>query len=143
MDIVDNAPLPSGADSNELRDLIAWALETEARSGDWSVAVVLTGDMELRALHRQFMGIDSETDVMTFPTAVGDDVTGGDIVISVERATEQAPDWGQSAWDEVRFLAVHGALHLCGWRDETTAEREAMLERQRLLIAGFDRRSPR
>jgi probable rRNA maturation factor len=140
VDVIVETPLPVDANVDALGELVRWAIEEEDRRGDWLVAIVLTGDPRLRELHRQFMGIDSETDVMTFPSGEGDDVTGGDIVISVERATAQAPDWGLSAWDEVRFLAVHGALHLCGWRDETEEKREGMLQRQQQLIAAFDAR---
>jgi probable rRNA maturation factor len=58
----------------------------------------------------------------------------GDIVVSVERATEQAEagrggQAGDLRWspaDELRLLVVHGALHLCGWDHAEPAERTAM-----------------
>ena len=50
----------------------------------------------------------------------------------------EPPDWGQTTWDEIRFLVVHAVLHLCGWVDEDDADRDAMLDRQRALIAAFD-----
>src|SRR5262249_3205892 len=91
-------------------------------------------DAHLRRLHRDFMGIDEETDVMTFPH--GDD-QGGDIVISIERAAEQALAYGYAAGEEVEFLAVHGVLHLCGWNDETPTQRAAMLARQTEIVEAF------
>ena len=53
----------------------------------------------------------------------------GDIVISTERAIEQAPD---APADELRQLLVHGVLHICGWDHAKTIERDAMraLERE-------------
>ncbi|MER3437103.1 MAG: rRNA maturation RNase YbeY, partial [Chloroflexota bacterium] len=78
------------------------------------MSFALTTDEHLRELHHRFMGIDEETDVMTFPLDE-DGEHGGDIVISVDRAEEQAAETGHGLSDEIRFLAVHGLLHLCGW----------------------------
>ena len=86
------------------------------------------------------MGLDTPTAVMTFPSD-GEEggAGGGDIVVSVERAAEQAVDFGQTPAEEIRFLVVHGLLHLCGWDDATTAQRTRMLERQSELLSAFDR----
>ena len=138
VDILTEVPIPEGADINSLALLVERVLLEEEQTGDWSIAIVLTSDEALRALHLQHMGIDSETDVMTFPTDGPEGTGGGDIVISVERATQQAPDWGQTTWDEIRFLVVRGVLHLRGWVDEDDADRDAMLDRQRALIAAYD-----
>jgi probable rRNA maturation factor len=140
VDVIAESVLPEDTKSEELGNLVRHVLEREGQHGDWSVAVVLTSDQALRALHRDFMGIDAETDVMTFPSdgEPGGSARGGDIVVSVDRATVQAPEFGLSPWDEIRFLVVHGALHLCGWDDTSPVERAAMLARQRELIAEFD-----
>ena len=104
------------------------------------VTVVLTNDAQLRAQHHRFMGIDSETDVMTFPLGDdGGDAQGGDIVVSVERAAAQADDYGLSVAEEVRFLVVHGLLHLCGWNDHEEEERARMWDEQRRLLDAFNR----
>ena len=96
----------------------------------------------LQALHRDFMGIDTPTDIMTFPTDdEGEGCRGGDLVISVDHARTQAGAWGMSPADEIRFLVVHGLLHLLGWRDDTDEERERMLERQQALLDSWQRRS--
>lgn len=136
--VEDDRALPG--DPDHLVPLIRFALAEERAVGHWEVRVAICDDSNLRRLHRQFMGIDSETDVMTFPADESSPAGGGgDIAISMDRATEQATDWGHSAWDEIRFLAVHGVLHLCGWDDEEPADRERMLTRQREIIDCFDR----
>ena len=122
-------------DDAEIRELIDRALDAEEAVGAWEVSVVLVDDDELRALHRDFMDIDEPTDVMTFP--VGEDEereAGGDIVISVDRAADQGPEHGHTTAQEIRFLIVHGVLHLCGWDDHSDADRAAMLERQRVIL---------
>lgn len=67
----------------------------------------------------------------------------GDIVVSVERAAEQAAEGrggqtGDVRWstgDELRLLATHGALHLCGWDHAEPAEEAAMRKLERMLLA--------
>jgi len=67
----------------------------------------------------------------------------GDIVVSVERAAEQASDGrggqtGNVRWttrDELRLLVTHGTLHLCGWDHAEPAEEAAMRALERRLLA--------
>lgn len=139
LEVVAEVAPTAGLALADLRALVQWTLCREGATGRWEVSVVLTGDAELRELHRRFMGLDSATDVMTFPLDdAGGSPRGGDVVVSVERAAEQAPEFGFSTAREVRFLALHGLLHLLGWDDATEADRAAMLERQTALLTAFD-----
>jgi probable rRNA maturation factor len=143
IDVIVETDHPPQIEAAELAELVRFALERSGAAGRWSIALVLTWDRRLRELHRDFMGIDEETDVMTFP-AVDDAtgaVTGGDIVISVERAAEQAAEEGHGTVDEIRFLAVHGLLHLVGWDDATADERARMHARQAIILEEFGRRA--
>ncbi len=134
-----NHPLPVDLDVERLERLVVFALQAEERGRGWSVSVVLVGDPELQELHRRFMDIDEPTDCMTFPRdPEHDDEPGGDIVISVDRAAEQGPESGLNTAAEVRFLAVHGVLHLCDWDDQTNEDRAAMHSRQREIIEQFE-----
>lgn len=148
--LVIETDLPPNLDPERLEPLVASVLAAERATGDWTIAVALVGDDRLRRLHRDFMGIDEATDVMTFPHAGADaDVgaePGGDIAISVDRAIDQAADHDLDPAAEIRFLLVHGLLHLCGWDDQTPSARATMLARQATLIEAFesppDRRPP-
>jgi rRNA maturation RNase YbeY len=131
----------AGADEERLGAIVPYVLGAEGQSGKWEVALVLTDDRRLSDLHARFMGIDENTDVMTFPFDPAGPARGGEIVVSVERAAEQAAEHGQTAAGEVEFLLVHGLLHLCGWDDLMPSAREAMLARQSGLLAAFDRES--
>jgi rRNA maturation RNase YbeY len=94
-----------------------------------ALAVRLTTDAELRALNRDFRGVDAPTDVLAFP---GDDRSHtGDVAISVERALAQAPGDPQS---ELRLLAVHGLLHCVGHDHAEAAEAATMTELTRELL---------
>lgn len=133
--VVCEVPIPEPAYEQALADLVRHALRIEGRTGDWEVSLALMSDDDLRRLHRDFMGLDTVTDVMTFPHGEGQQ--GGDIAISVERATEHAYELGMAAWEEIRFLAVHGVLHLCGWNDGNDASRQRMLDRQDEIISSW------
>ena len=133
--IVEQMPIPTPGDAVALESVVRFALALEGQSGEWDLAVALMSDGDLRRLHRDFMGLDSATDIMTFPR--GGDERGGDIAISVERAAEQADDLGMTAWEEVRFLAVHGVLHLTGWDDADDESRRRMLARQAEIVQGW------
>jgi probable rRNA maturation factor len=91
-----------------------------------SVNVQFVDDAHMRELNRQFRRIDSTTDVLTFDWDDAWSPPLGEIAISVETAQRQAELRGVSPEDELVFLAIHGALHLCGLDDDTDAQRAEM-----------------
>jgi probable rRNA maturation factor len=84
------------------------------------VNVLVTSNLELRALNRRFRGKDQPTDVLSFVPEPGF-VNGlaGDIAISAEIARENARRLGHSAAQEIKILALHGVLHLAGYDHES------------------------
>lgn len=89
------------------------------------VTVRVVSDVEMKRLNRAWKGKNRPTDVLAFET--------GDIVVSIETAARQAKEAGHSLRRELVHLAVHGALHLAGWRDGSAAQRAAM-ERETVRI---------
>jgi probable rRNA maturation factor len=139
-DIFIESPVPPEITEDRLVALLAFGLTAENAAGSWHVELVLGDDDLLRRLHREFMGLDSPTDIMTFPDHEPDadeSGSGGQIYISVERAAEQAADYGQTVSDEIAFLVLHGVLHLCGWDDATDGDRAAMLDHQARVLGAF------
>lgn len=102
------------------------------------LTVVLTGDARLRALNRQYRGIDKPTDVLSFGDVEQMGESGnlylGDVVISVPRARAQAKAAGHSLSAELQLLAVHGALHLLGHDHATPAQRRKMWAAQDAIL---------
>ena len=142
--LVTEADAPPGVASDELETLVRFVLSSEGAKGFWEITVALVDDARLRALHRDFMGIDTPTDIMTFPADESSGETlGGELVISVDHAMTQAVAWDLSPGEEIAFLVVHGLLHLCGWRDDTDEQRARMLERQQVLIAEWRQQASR
>jgi len=126
-------------------------LEKEQCPYEAQVNVVLTDNEGIRELNKTYRGIDSETDVLSFPNvdfeARGifeipkeremdyfDPDTGelllGDIMISVEKVFSQAQSFGHSVKREFAFLIAHSMLHLCGYDHMDEDERKEMEDRQ-------------
>ncbi len=98
------------------------------------LTVVLTDDAHLRQLNRDYLGIDSPTDVLSFPASETDPETGtyylGDVLISIPRAQAQAQEAGHSLESEVQLLVVHGVLHLLGYDHAKKGEKSRMWSAQ-------------
>jgi probable rRNA maturation factor len=97
---------------------------------DADLTLVLTGDSQIQALNRDFLGKDAPTDVLSFPADEPDPQTGrrylGDVLVSLPRATEQAGERGHSVEAEVQLLVVHGVLHLLGHDHAEAGEKASM-----------------
>lgn len=104
--------------------------------GNSTIAVRISGDRELRRLHRDYAGDDSTTDVLSF---AGSGNHLGDIAISWPTTVRQAADYGNDDQTEVALLSIHGMLHLLGWDHQTPTERREMtrLERAALKQSGL------
>ena len=111
------------------------ALEEEEIDEDAQVSVTLVDNEAIREINREHRDIDRATDVLSFPLGDEDSFdtdpeTGaillGDIVISLERADEQAKEYGHSFRREVAFLITHSLFHLLGY-DHVNGEEEEKL----------------
>lgn len=124
--------------------------EMEECDFDGEVSVTLVDNKEIHALNLEHRGIDRPTDVLSFPMLEfdedgiaddcefdtdGDLVLLGDIVISMERASEQAKEYGHSLIREVAFLTAHSMLHLLGYDHVDDEEGEKiMCEKQDIVL---------
>lgn len=86
------------------------------QSGELSLAFV--DDKTLASIHADFMDDPSPTDVITFPAEPAMQ-SAGEILISVDRAIEQAHRQGAPLSHELSLYIVHGWLHLAGHEDNT------------------------
>ena len=90
---------------------------------------VFTDDKELRKINMEFLKRTYNTDVITFNYSDSGTVNG-EIYISVERARENANEFGVSLINEVIRLMIHGSLHLCGYNDEAEIEKGVMQKKE-------------
>ncbi|CAA9569534.1 MAG: Metal-dependent hydrolase YbeY, involved in rRNA and/or ribosome maturation and assembly [uncultured Thermomicrobiales bacterium] len=138
------------ADEADLRDLVLHTLAAEGIAEPVALTVVLVDDPTIHDLNRRFLDHDEPTDVITFGLVEGTNDEGtpfilpseeavrqlGEIYISCERAADQSGEWASDPAREIRFLAIHGVLHLLGWDDATPPERARMLARQEEILDG-------
>ena len=140
---------------------MAAALDAVRAPAPASIGLILSDDAELTALNETHMGGAGPTDVLSFPLlppsafargAAAPAVPRpprtrihlGDIVVSVERAIEQAEagrggQTGDVRWspaDELRLLVTHGALHICGYDHAEATEETEMRALERKLLSG-------
>ena len=100
------------------------SLVSEGIEADTEISVTFVDNARIRELNREFRGIDTDTDVLSFPLLEKEELKTidptlplalGDIVISVEKAMEQAESFGHSIEREISFLTVHSMFHLLGY----------------------------
>ena len=108
------------------RALAACEAESSAKPLPAQIEVTLLSDAAITKVHRDFMGIDGPTDVLTFEH--------GELLIGVPTARRYAAEYGCPLDEELARYIVHGLLHLRGWRDAVPKERAAMHRRQESIL---------
>lgn len=107
------------------------------------IDLTLVDNAIIQEINRDYREKDMATDVLSFPQYErDDDLTGeeyllyGDVVISLERAKEQAEEYNHSLNRELCYLFVHSLLHLRGYDHMTESEKEEMrAHEERILLA--------
>ena len=128
-----------------VRAAVLATLDYEGYKSECELSVTFTDNQGIQAVNREYRGIDRPTDVLSFPLtdfeggqeppADEPAVSLGDVIISLERAKEQAEEFGHSFEREVAFLTVHSTLHLLGYDHELSEEDDAdMRQRQRAIL---------
>lgn len=127
-----------------LKKAVSAVLGYEKFGDPAEVSITLVDNAQIRELNREYREKDTATDVLSFPLidfyqgevpTPGVRVGLGDIVISLERAKEQALELEHSYERETAFLCVHSMLHLLGYDHERSAEdEEDMCRRQREIM---------
>lgn len=127
---------------------------------DGQVTVTITDDAGIREYNREYRRIDSATDVLSFPLndfyrgvpgeelgelmdPVSCSVPLGDMIISIQRAREQAREYGHGLARECAYLTVHSMLHLLGYDHVDEGEEKAAMREQEeaiLALLGLSRR---
>ena len=138
--------------SAELRTLVKAViyetLEYEDFGRSAEVSVTFVNDAGMRIINQRYRGVDSATDVLSFPIISDEDGDSdvdssngaamlGDIVISLERARRQAAQYGHSYTREVAFLTVHSVLHLLGYDHLTSEADDADMRRRQDAVLEY------
>ena len=107
------------------------------------IELMICDDSRMRSINLESRGIDSTTDVLSFPYDSGEfdtlDMSHmplGSIVISIDRARAKADELGHSIDDELTLLFTHGLLHIVGFDHER--DNGEMRDEESKIIAKFD-----
>lgn len=138
IDISFAVDLKDGCDAEEIiRRAAEFAMRKLKKQA--SVNITVVSAEEIRRLNREFRDIDRVTDVLSFPAWDGSmyDITDGflgDIAICLERACEQAVEYGHSVERELAFLTVHGMLHIMGYDHIKPEDEKIMFPLQEKIL---------
>ena len=138
--------------AGQVTRVIQAALEAERVKLPCEVNVLFTDDPGIQAVNREMREIDRPTDVLSFPMfelepgvppegeAHLDPETGlcplGDMCISLERAEEQAREYGHAKRRELSYLVVHSVLHLLGYDHLDEGPQKAQMRAREEAILG-------
>ncbi len=129
-----------------LRKIISQTLRNELASEDKEVSLALVNNKKISELNEKFRGVRRITDVLAFSLG-GEFVSTknllGEVVISVDKAEEQARGEGHSLRNELALLTVHGVLHLLGYTDEEKEKKELMRDKEGQILRDLGIRKER
>jgi len=111
---------------------IALAILGLLGEADAELSLVLIGNSEMRKLNAKYRRKDYPTDVLSFPMEDGGTPATrllGDVIISVEKAREQAKQRGRTPDQELATLLIHGIVHLLGYDHERSAKDARAMKR--------------
>ena len=126
-----------------IEKVISEALRYEGVNDNTEVSVTIVDKEEIRKINNNFRNIDRATDVLSFPLidfdneslpVDGSKIYLGDIIISIERAKEQAKEYGHSIDREIGFLTAHSMLHLLGYDHMVPEEEKEMFAKQEEIL---------
>lgn len=109
------------------------------------ISLTFVSKEEIKELNNRYRGIDNPTDVLSFPLIEdfdeiedGDEYMLGDVVICLEKAEEQAEEFGHSKEREIVYLFVHSVCHLLGFDHMEEEEKQEMRQREEDVMTILD-----
>lgn len=148
LDLNDETQSLSVENLNLIEKMLHHAAEAQGIEAGSELSVTFVNNEEIQQINSEYRGKNVPTDVISFAMEelgegeIAINVEGaprvlGDIIISVERAKEQAADYGHSEERELGFLAIHGFLHLLGYDHMEDDDEKEMTEKQESILQSF------
>nr|WP_280518528.1 rRNA maturation RNase YbeY [Lederbergia wuyishanensis] len=148
IDLIDENNKLLDSDKELLENLLNYAAKEENVEDGTELSIMIVSNKEIQKINKEYRGKDYATDVISFameelgedePEIIGADMPRmlGDIIISLEKAEEQAKEYGHSFSRELGFLTIHGFLHLLGYDHIEEEDEKKMFKRQNELLEGY------
>ena len=97
---------------------------------DIEISVSFVSPEEIKALNLEYRGIDSVTDVLSFPMFEDEeDICAGE---------GEVFEYGHSNKRELTYLFVHSVLHLLGYDHMEEEEKKQMREKEEKVMTALD-----
>lgn len=107
--------------------------------------VIIIDDSKIHEINREYRGVDRSTDVISFALEDAKDNINvparilGDIYISIDTARRQAYEYYNTEKEEIRFLVIHGLLHLLGYDHMNANDEKEMMSLEEEVLCNYDR----
>jgi probable rRNA maturation factor len=148
IDFIDETDRLTKEQIEQIQCILNVAANKEGVEDGSEVSVTFVSNERIREINRDYRHKDQPTDVISFALEelgedeveiVGTDMPRilGDIIISVERAKEQAEEYNHSFSRELGFLALHGFLHLLGYDHIEEEDEKEMFQRQKDILEEY------
>ena len=131
--------------TNEMLDIVKKSIEEVLKEEDLDdnvqVSISFVGDNEIKELNRDFRGVDSSTDVLSFPMDDEfqiEETMLGDVIINTKRVMEQAEEFGHSNTRELSYLTVHSILHLLGYDHIEEEDKVIMRSKEKAIMKSLE-----
>jgi probable rRNA maturation factor len=145
IDFIDETEKLSEEETSLVQNILNFAAKEEEVEDNSEVSVTFVTNERIQEINREYRHKDQPTDVISFALEeLGEDeveIVGGqiprvlgDIIISIERAKEQAEEYNHSFSRELGFLALHGFLHLLGYDHMEEMDEKKMFQRQKDIL---------
>ncbi len=126
-------------------DVVLESINFENFESECEISISLVDNCNIQKLNKQFRNIDAPTDVLSFPMLnfekdekpeknENGEIILGDIVISIDKAINQANEYGHTLRRELAFLTAHSMLHIMGYDHIDDTEREIMFAKQESIL---------
>ncbi len=129
---------------NEFVDIILEHEKLENTENTYVSFLITTNDI-IQNINSEYRGKDTPTDVISFAYNETENIGPfdilGDIIISAEKVTEQAKEYGHSTEREFYYVLCHGMLHLLGYDHIDDEDKKVMREKEEELLKeiGYER----
>lgn len=125
---------------DEKKKIAQWI---HATAGEYSFLIdninyIFVSDAYLLEMNKKYLKHKTLTDIITFDNSFFNLGLAGDIYISIERVKENAVKNKVEFQEELCRVMIHGLLHLCGFKDKNSIDKEKMIDGENLALLNYN-----
>ncbi len=137
----NNDRAPTLKNRKKLKIFLAKLFKRETKTLH-SLTYIFSSDQYILKINNEFLKHDFFTDIITFDLSVDKQQTIGEIYISTDRVKENAKNLGITFNIELHRVIIHGALHLCGYKDKKINEIAEMRRKEDYYLLKYSKQTP-